>query len=299
MPIPESRNVQLNQVVDLAEIVDLMLDAVCVVDKFGYFLYVSSAFEDIFGYAPQEVVNRNALEFVFAEDRHKTQVAVKEALDGSDQHSFENRWTHKSGRIVEVLWSARWSEAHQVRIAVAHDISNRKKMERQLQYSANHDSLTNLPNRAFLEQNLTRSLTNTENSKGNVCLFFIDIDKFKQINDSHGHIMGDEVLRIIAERLAQCVRASDMVGRLAGDEFLVILNEIENEKDALLLAQKICSVAEQVISVNKVTLQLTVSVGIAFCRNSINDSKELLQRADKAMYEAKRAGGNRVYALVQ
>jgi diguanylate cyclase (GGDEF)-like protein len=197
------------------------------------------------------------------------------------------------------LWSARWSEKHQVRIAVAHDITERKKMENALKFLANHDQLTKLPNRAFLEENLKQSVALTKREKTSLCLFFIDLDKFKLINDIYGHGVGDEVLKVVAQRLIKSVRESDLVGRLSGDEFLVILNKIEAKADAQLLAEKICNAVEQPILYNDANLQITVSIGIAFFPDDVDDECQLLQKADQAMYKAKRSGGNSVCSLFQ
>ncbi|MGJ8674851.1 MAG: diguanylate cyclase domain-containing protein [Pseudoalteromonas sp.] len=290
---------KLNQIVNLAEMIELMLDAVCVVDKSGNIVFVSKAFEDIFGYTPSEVMDEPVKKFVFHEDKEKTANTVDNILSGKELRSFENRWIHKTGRIIDVLWSARWSEKHQVRIAVAHDITERKKMENELTFLANHDQLTKLPNRGFLEHSLQQSVALTDRENTNLCLFFIDVDKFKLINDIYGHSVGDEVLKVVAQRLIDSVRDSDIVGRLSGDEFLVILNKIEAKADAQLLAEKICNVIEQPILYNDANLQITVSIGIAFYPDDVDDERQLLQKADQAMYKAKRSGGISVCALFQ
>jgi diguanylate cyclase (GGDEF)-like protein/PAS domain S-box-containing protein len=297
MDIDNNSNIKLNQVINLNEMIELMLDAVCVVDKSGHIVFVSSAFEDIFGYSVSEVINEPVAKFVVHDDKEKTVSVVDKILSGTAQRSFENRWLHKSGHIINVLWSARWSEKHQVRIAVAHDITERKKMEERLQFLANHDQLTKLPNRAFLEKNLQQSLAQAKRENTDLCLFFIDIDNFKLINDMHGHIVGDQLLKAIAERLSESVRESDSVGRLGGDEFLVILNTVKAKRNAYLLAEKICSVIEQPICIDENILQLTVSIGIAFYPDDVDDGQQLLQQADQAMYEVKRAGGNGVHSL--
>jgi diguanylate cyclase (GGDEF)-like protein/PAS domain S-box-containing protein len=290
-------NMKLNQVINLNEMIELMLDAVCVVDKSGHIVFVSSAFEYIFGYKAAEVINEPIAKFVVHDDREKTASTVNKILSGTEQRSFENRWTHKSGQIINVLWSARWSEKHQVRIAVAHDITERKKMEDRLQFLANHDQLTKLPNRAFLEKSLQQSLAQAKREITDLCLLFIDVDNFKIINDMHGHGVGDQILKVIAKRLLETVRESDSVGRLGGDEFLIILNTVKAKHNAYLLAEKICTVIEQPICIDENLLQLTVSIGIAFYPDDVADEQQLLQQADQAMYKAKRAGGNSVRSL--
>ncbi|WP_336246464.1 PAS domain-containing protein [Shewanella sp. OMA3-2] len=156
----------------LKDVMDLMLDAVCVVNKDGYFVFVSAAFEDIFGYSPNEVINKPMIDFVYPEDGVKTLNVVDKLISGENQRRFENRWVRKDGKIVDILWSARWSEEHQFRIAIAHDITERKQMEQQLHYVAGHDPLTQLPNRALLFERLQASL-GLARQEAHVCQFYL------------------------------------------------------------------------------------------------------------------------------
>ena len=198
--------------VALRDVMDLMLDAVCVVDKAGTFVFVSAAFEDIFGYSPDEVIGKPMIDHVYPEDGIKTLKVVESLMEGKKQPRFENRWVRKDGKIIDILWSARWSEDHQFRIAIAHDITERKLMEQQLHYIAGHDPLTELPNRALLFGRLQTSLGLARREGSHLSLLFIDIDGFKHVNDSYGHLVGDKLLKNIAQRLRDCVRKSDTVG---------------------------------------------------------------------------------------
>lgn len=277
----------------VADVLDLMLDAVCVVDREGYFVFVSKAFERIFGYAPAEMIGRPMVDMVYPEDRTGTLRKVDAIIGGELMPRFENRWVHKDGRVVHVMWSARWSEEHQVRIAVARDITDWKRMEERLQHMAGHDPLTDLPNRALLQDRLHAALTRARRDRARLSLLFIDIDNFKPINDKFGHAMGDSVLKQIAERLRGCVRESDTVGRVGGDEFIVLLNSVEPPEGAEMVAGKICAALDQPYVVGEYRFRITPSIGIAHYPEHGSDESQLMQRADEAMYRAKAAGGNR------
>ncbi|MBB1426474.1 diguanylate cyclase [Shewanella sp. SG44-2] len=280
--------------VALRDVMDLMLDAVCVVDKAGTFVFVSAAFEDIFGYSPDEVIGKPMIDHVYPEDGIKTLKVVESLMEGKKQPRFENRWVRKDGKIIDILWSARWSEDHQFRIAIAHDITERKLMEQQLHYIAGHDPLTELPNRALLFGRLQTSLGLARREGSHLSLLFIDIDGFKHVNDSYGHLVGDKLLKNIAQRLRDCVRKSDTVGRFGGDEFVVVLNGIDSFDNVLVITENIRAQLEKTYQFDDLNLQLSPSIGVARYPDNGDDEQQLLQYADQAMYRAKNAGGNRV-----
>ncbi|WP_434931655.1 diguanylate cyclase domain-containing protein [Shewanella sp. HL-SH5] len=282
----------------LKDVMDLMLDAVCVVNKNGCFVFVSAAFEDIFGYAPNEVINKPMIDFVYPEDGVKTLQVVETLISGENQRRFENRWVRKDGKVVDILWSARWSEEHQFRIAIAHDITERKQMEQQLHHIAGHDPLTQLPNRSLLFERLQASLGLARRGGTHLSLLFIDIDGFKHVNDNYGHLVGDKLLKSIAKRLHDCVRKSDTVGRFGGDEFLVILNDIESFDKVLIIAEKIRSELDKPYKFDELVLQLSPSIGLARYPENGDNEQQLIQHADQAMYQAKSTGGNSVKTTV-
>lgn len=281
-----------NGLVSLTDVLELMLDAVCVVDKHGHFVFVSAAFETIFGYSPEEVIGRNMLDLVYQDDKETTLKAVDTLISGVAHPRFENRWVRKDGSIVHILWSVRWSEKHQVRIAVAHDISERKANEEQLHYLVGHDQLTNLPNRMLLLDRMESSLKKAEQDSLKLSILFIDIDGFKEVNDTFGHSVGDKLLKAIAMRLQNCVRSSDTVGRLGGDEFLILLDGINNLDNVLKVAEKVRLACNKVFVVDGHSLNLSSSIGIAMYPEMGKTYQQLIQVADQAMYKSKKAGGN-------
>lgn len=283
---------KISELVGLEDVLRLMLDAVCVVDRRGHFLFVSAAFEKIFGYSEHEVIGKPMIDFVHPDDRVMTLRTVESLMEGIPEPRFENRWIRKDGRVVHLLWSARWSADHQVRIAVAHDITERKQMELRLQHMAGHDHLTGLPNRALLMDRIQTALTQARRDQTHLSLLFIDIDDFKEVNDNHGHPAGDELLRLIAQRLLSCVRESDTVSRLGGDEFLILITGDGILSDVLKIAEKIRAELALPFALGSLQLQISPSIGIAQYPEHGDDYKKLIQQADKAMYRAKKAGGN-------
>lgn len=172
------------------------------------------------------------------------------------------------------------------------EIEERKQIESQLRYLANYDMLTNLPNRTLFREHLIQSIKQTERHKDSVALLLIDIDGFKNINDSLGHHQGDLLLQIVAERLRDCVRDVDQVARLGGDEFTIILSEVTNKQSAMTVAEKIIHSISKSIKLESSEIYIGASIGITLLPEDTKDASILLGYADMAMYEAKAKGKN-------
>jgi diguanylate cyclase (GGDEF)-like protein/PAS domain S-box-containing protein len=441
--------------VPLANVMDLLLDAICVVDADGRYLFVSAAFERIFGYAPKEVIGRPMIELVYPPDRERTLAATTEIMSGQPKPHFENRYVRKDGQIVHIMWSARWSEADQARVAVARDITElkradvlqsalydiseaanttedllalfrrihgivgtllpannlfvalydekkdelsfpyyvdahdlapaprkldsgtlsaevirsgqallltpdtdvalsehidtiigkdsldwlgvplnsskgiigalvvqsysgevryteqdksllqfvsnqiasaivRKQNEAWLQYIAHHDPLTDLPNRELFHDRLQTALARARRNKERLVVLYIDLDGFKEVNDGHGHAVGDLLLQEVAQRIRRCLRESDTVGRIGGDEFVVLLNNITLPEHGAVVAEKIRAVLDRPFELGGKRLHISSSIGVAAYPDHGDDNKQLIRHADEAMYAAKKNGGNRL-----
>ncbi|MCK4737845.1 MAG: EAL domain-containing protein [Sulfurimonas sp.] len=177
------------------------------------------------------------------------------------------------------------------------DISIQKKMQQELleqkrvlHYRANHDSLTGLPNRVLFNDRLSQSIKMATRHKNEFAVLFIDLDRFKQINDSLGHRTGDRVLQVIATRLQSVMRKEDTLARLGGDEFTVLMQELEKGDNAALLAEKIIKIAAQPVYIDEHTLYVSASIGISLYPKDGANGNELLMYADNAMYKAKDEG---------
>lgn len=440
----------------LDNLLDLLLDAVCVVDADSRFVYVSAAFERIFGYRPDEVVGTPVLNLVHPDDRQATLRVIADMMRGQPHPHFANRYLHKSGHVVHVVWSAHWSAADGVRIAVAHDVTEvkyaqnmqsalhaiaeaahaaadlmalfkrihtiiasllpaqnffvalydaiqdelsfpyfvdqydappaprpldsgtftaavvrggqpilfcrgardlppgvggsiagypsmdwlgvplttssgtigalvvqsysddvrydekhkallgfvstqvataieRKRTQTWLQYLAGHDQLTGLANRELLHRQLEEALCRVRAERGMLATLYIDLDKFKQINDDHGHDIGDQLLQEVAHRIRGCVRTGDTVARLGGDEFVVLLDAIADADVAHRAAEAIRAALDAPYELGSSRVRMSSSIGIAVAPAHGDDHRHLMRRADSAMYEVKRRGGNRVH----
>jgi diguanylate cyclase (GGDEF)-like protein len=179
-------------------------------------------------------------------------------------------------------------------VLIALDVTERSRMEDRIHHMAHHDALTGLPNRSLLEDRLERALRATTRDAARLALLFVDLDRFKTINDSLGHHAGDRLLCQVADRLVNCVRASDTVARLGGDEFVVLLPRLQEEGDATQVADKIRADMQRPFEVDGQELRITPSIGVATFPDSGRDVETLLRHADAAMYAAKAAGRNSV-----
>ncbi|MBI3906988.1 MAG: diguanylate cyclase [Pseudomonas fluorescens] len=433
----------------LASYIDLLLDAVCAVDKQGRFVFVSAACERIFGYSADEMIGETMIDMVHPGDRQRTLDAAREIMGGEPKLNFENRYLRKDGRVVHILWSARWSEDDQLRIAVARDITERKQAESRqaalyaiseaahaaedllalfkrihmiigewlpalnfsvalydehcaqlnfpyhvddheprpeqpgtltgrlctevirtgqpilltpdqctppagfeallteqnapcwlgvplnsqngtigalivksipggeryteqdkellqyvcaqvataierkqlharLQYMAQYDQLTQLPNRELLRDRLKASLQVAREDRGRMALLYVDLDRFKHVNDTPGHAVGDMLLQAVANRLKGCVRETDTVARIGGDEFVVLLHSIRAADDTDIVVEKIRQVLVQPLRLDGHSVNIQPSIGVARYPDHGTEEKQLFRHADEAMYCAKR-----------
>ncbi|AWA38340.1 diguanylate cyclase domain-containing protein [Pseudomonas sp. 22105] len=439
----------------LASYIDLLLDAVCAVDKQGRFVFVSAACERILGYTPDELIGQSMIDYVYPADRERTLAAASDIMGGEPKHNFENRYVRKDGSVVHILWSARWSEVDQLRIAVARDITERKLAESRqaalyaiseaahaaedllalfkrihliigewlpalnfsvalydehcaqlnfpyhvdddelqpeqpgtvtgrlcaevirsrqpilltpdcphappefaalvagqqspcwlgvplsskdrtigalivkslaggeryterdkelLQYvcaqvataierqqlharlrrMAQYDQLTQLPNRELLRDRLKAALNHARERAGHMALLYVDLDRFKQVNDTFGHGVGDMLLQAVANRLKGCVRETDTVARIGGDEFVVLLHSVHAAADADSVAEKIRQVLVQPMRLDGHNLHIEPSIGVARYPEHGDEEQQLFRHADQVMYAAKRQNHKRL-----
>jgi len=432
-----------------ASFTDLLLDAVCLVDARGKFVFVSAACEQVFGYAQAEMIGMTMVDLVAPHDRLRTLSAATAVMGGTPHTHFQNQYVRKDGSLVDIMWSARWSEPDQLRVAVARDVTvlkraeamqaalyaiseaahatddldnlfarthaiigtllpiasfsvalhedhgckllcdfqpagsdpvahaelvgllcehvtrhaaplllqhpapphlapalraaidampgsalavpllahdriigvlvlrnsldgarytardrdllafvstqlaaniGRKQLHAQMRFMAMHDELTRLPNRRLFHDRLETAFARAQRQQTPLALLFIDLNRFKQVNDRHGHACGDRLLQEIAHRIKRCLRASDTLARIGGDEFVVLLEDLLLPEDAALVTQKIHHALGPPVELGDgLTLPITVSVGLARYPEHGADTKALLAHADQAMYAAKAA----------
>lgn len=281
--------------INLSQYLDVLLEAICVVNKEGTFIYVSSGCERIFGYSPEEMVGRPMISMVHPDDRERTLKTASEIMHGDYKIDFENRYIRKDGSVVDILWSAQWSATDQVRVAVARDVTHTKQTLERLQRIAFFDPLTGLPNRQLFRDRLHMAMSRVRRETRQLAVLFIDLDKFKQVNDVFGHLVGDQLLIDVAERLKHQVRETDTVARFGGDEFVLLIDSVETSDQVHRIADKVVQALRQPFTVKSERIPMPASIGLAMYPVHGDSAEALLHHADSAMYRAKKAGGNQVH----
>ncbi len=196
---------------------------------------------------------------------------------------------------VEVSAKSTYTENGQFRVHIIRDITMRKKSQEKITWLAKYDPLTEIPNRANFIARLEDEIQRSMRSKIPFAVMMFDVDKFKHINDQHGHKTGDVVLHHVAQSAQKVLRAGDMVGRFGGDEFVVLQTGIKGQDDVEALARRIQASVNETITYESVTLSVKVSIGISLFPKDAMDASSLLHCADKAMYQIKQAGGGAFY----
>jgi diguanylate cyclase (GGDEF)-like protein/PAS domain S-box-containing protein len=268
------------------------LDAVFSLDFAGRVVSTNPACEQMLGYSGAELSQRRALSFVVPNDRRRVLQQAVLAMRGVPQ-TFDIGVRHKDGHCIElnvVIMPIIVARSIVGIYSIAKDITFRKRMEEQLAHQASHDPLTNLPNRTFFMERLARALAHAHRHQTLIAVLFVDLDRFKVINDSLGHVIGDQLLRAVAERLQACVRYGDTVARLGGDEFTILLENIRDESDAIRSAERITSILHAPFVLGGRELFIAASIGIAFNTADSAQPEDLVRDADVALYQAKNNG---------
>ena len=260
------------------------------------FKYVNPKFAEMFGYTVEECLKDMSFKnLVYTEDLAivTEQVGKRTAVKDDFVHYFF-RGVKKNGQIfdVEVYGS---SSIHEGRLAAAGtilDITERRRAEEEIKRLATHDALTDLPTMRLVRDRLKIAISLAQRNQTMLAVMFIDLDDFKEVNDTLGHEAGDYVLKQVAGRMLGCVRSSDTVARVGGDEFLIIANDIHIPKIAEQIAGKVINIVSSPIVFNGGQASVGASIGIALYPNDGQDIDQLIKQADKAMYRAKNSGKN-------
>jgi diguanylate cyclase (GGDEF)-like protein/PAS domain S-box-containing protein len=175
-------------------------------------------------------------------------------------------------------------------VIVFHDVTATRTLEEKLTHSAHHDFLTGLPNRMLLNTRVGQAISHARRTKGRAAVLFLDLDGFKEINDSLGHLIGDKLLQSVAKRLLSCVRGPDTVSRQGGDEFVVLLRELQHPEDAATTAGRLLNAVADVHLIDQHEIRVTTSIGLSVFPSDAKDAETLIKKADTAMYHAKKNG---------
>lgn len=269
---------------------------IALVSPTGEWLKVNHALCEILGYSEEEFLAADFQSMLFAEDLNNTSVKIYELLLGKIPNcQMEQRYRHKEGNTIWAAWSVSMASAANSEssnlIFQIQDITDKKFVEDKLQYEATHDALTNLPNRAKFMSRLDETLARRQKEPAHqVSILFIDLDRFKIINDSLGHLAGDQLLFEIAGRLRECLRPEDLVARLGGDEFTILVEGDHDQNEAVKIAERIQKKFAEPFDLCGNEIYSSASIGILHASDKHLTSEELMRDADTAMYQAKRGG---------
>ena len=268
---------------------EMTSDLLATISLDGRFTLLNPAWEQVLGWSREELQTRPMQELLHPDDIEQWLTLL---LAGHHQpahmDNLTNRYRHRDGSWRSLLWSARCDG--DTWFAAAKDVTDRELLE----HKALHDPLTHLPNRLLLMDRAHQALARIQRSQDVVALLFIDLDRFKAVNDNLGHDVGDELLIAVAERLHTMMRDSDTVARLGGDEFVILAQEIESSVEALALAERVLNELETPFDVTgSAPVSMLASVGVSVTNDPDADPEQMLREADVAMYRAKGAGGRR------
>ncbi len=279
-----------------ARVFESNTEAIMITDAALRILKVNRAFTEITGYQSDEVLGNTPK--ILASGKHAREFyrAFWQSLDEKDMWRGEIWNKRKNGEIfpewvtISVLRDEQGKITHY--IAVYLDISERKKEEERVQYLANYDVLTGLPNRHLLADRIEQALSSAQRNGSRVAVLFIDLDRFKNINDSLGHDVGDALLKRVALTLKACLRRSDTLARHGGDEFVAVLTDLDSAEEVIFVAEKMIEALMVKFTLGEYQLSITPSIGISTYPDDCQSSIELLRNADLAMYRAKEQGRN-------
>ena len=266
-------------------------------DLEGRFTYVSPRAVDYTGYAAEELVGRTAIEFMPpGEGERIRQWLAENTKPDRSFRGMEHMFESKSGEVLWMQVSAVsiWDENGKPlgQRGTTRDISAIKQSEARISYLATRDPLTELPNRLLFNDRLEQGIIASRRKADKLGVLFLDLDRFKNINDSLGHHVGDLLLKEVAARMASCIRKGDTLSRLGGDEFVVTLEGLAHAEDAAQVALKIITALRRPLCVADHTLNTSCSIGISIFPDDAEDSHALMKNADTAMYHAKEQGRN-------
>lgn len=295
-----TEEVIINRKLNLSNIVfENTTEAIIITDEKNKIISTNNSFSKITGYSFEEVKNKNPK--MLNSGHHSKTFYIDLWKDLLENNFWEGEiWNRKkNGEIYP-----EWLNISIVRdlngnitnyVALFSDITKIKSSTNKIEFLAHHDSLTSLPNRLLLNARLNKSIEKCNLEQSRLAVFFIDIDNFKLINDTHGHSLGDKVIKSVAQRLKKNIRKNDTLARIGGDEFIIVIEDIFEEKNIENIACKILNDFEELIKIEKHIFDITISIGISIFPNNGLNAEDLIKHADTAMYSAKNAGKNQFH----
>ncbi len=280
---------------------DISVAPIVFTDDHDKILAANDAFCDLLGRSRDELVGQDSTPFTYPLDLGLTEASLERVRRREvDAEHYTKRYVHRDGRvlIVEVARRAAYDASGHLLFNVIseRDVTEERSLTAQLAHQALHDPLTGLANRALLEDRLVRARAKISRQGGFGAILMVDLDDFKDVNDSHGHLVGDQVLIAVARRLEEVARTADTLCRFGGDEFVYLVEGVHQAEQVRRIAERLLAALEQPFSVMGLSLLQHASIGVAIWDGESADDLAVLEQADLALYEAKRLGRHR-YAV--
>ncbi|MFP7478863.1 diguanylate cyclase domain-containing protein [Terribacillus saccharophilus] len=277
-------------------IAENMTDLLCIIDWDGCFKYASPSHVTVLGFPSVAYEGKYAGDFMHDDDRKKVREQLDEMVATKEGTVLKFRFKNIRGEWIWLEGKANpifdENGVFNHFLVVSRDITERLELEEKLTYMAYHDTLTGLPNRRLFKEKLDQALDEAKQTKKKVAVMYLDLDNFKYINDTLGHDVGDELLNQFAQRVKECLGDKDVLSRQGGDEFTILLPGIEEEQDAILIAENIRASFQRAWNIGRNLFTTTSSIGIAFYPANGTKGYELMRNADTALYQAKKDGKN-------
>ncbi|MEH7076499.1 diguanylate cyclase domain-containing protein [Neobacillus drentensis] len=290
------RENELKRLNDRFELVwNSVADAMYIFDRNENFVSVNKSFVNLLGWTEEEITKDHTITIIPMNSKEDLKEIIERVKNGEVVPSHEVQRITKDGHLIDVLASyspiydnyGNWDGA----VVVYKDITDRKMYEKELTHLALHDYLTGLPNRNFFSKRLKEEMIRAERSKRTLAVFYLDVDKFKEINDTWGHDIGDELLKEFSKRVKACTREEDLLARIGGDEFGILITNLNHKGKAIEIAERILTSLQSDWVIEKKPIKISSSIGISFYSpNYEQDEKLLLKQADIALYKAKEEG---------
>ncbi|WP_345992690.1 diguanylate cyclase [Sulfurimonas sp. HSL-1716] len=281
---------------ELEAIFSVSKDGIAILDLQTNFLDCNKAYLEMTGFTKEELLSKSCLELTAPEDYEHALEAVEIVKKEGYLKSFNKTCIVKNGKKLFVNMSISMMPDNKRLLVTTKDITEMKKYEKELEFIAHYDSLTGLPNRILKSDRLNQAMLHVQRNGGYLAVVYLDLDGFKEINDTYGHEIGDKVLIEVSKRMKFALRNEDTLSRLGGDEFVAIIADMNDRSVASPVLERLLNAANEPILIGKLDLQVSASIGVTFYpQDSELDGDQLIRQADQAMYVAKQAGKNRYY----
>ena len=272
---------------------DLLTEVVFELDESGRLVFINKAWQSLMGTPAAQLLGKNFRKHLRQEDWPVFDLALSHADKEPEARRTTIRFVRDTGAIL-------WMELSIARIATGHvgalhDVTEQRRIQDQLEYIAHYDVLTKMPNRALLSDRLNQALASCQRHHRSLAVAFLDLDGFKLVNDAHGHDIGDQLLMTMAKRMKAALRDGDSIARLGGDEFVAVLVDLDDDRHAEPVLQRLLQAASDPVELGALSLQVSASIGVTMYPQDCADADQLIRHADQAMYIAKQSGKNRFH----